>query len=58
MLPAGVVDRINSEDEVVHVNRTKEQIKNAPELVERYHEQTYRDELGAYYGQGGRGYLE
>jgi hypothetical protein len=27
MLPAGVVDRINSEDEVVHVNRTKEQIK-------------------------------
>ena len=58
MLPAGVVDRINSEDEVVHVNRTKEQIKNAPELVEQYHEQTYRDELGAYYGPGGRGYLE
>jgi hypothetical protein len=59
MLPAGVVDRINSEDEVVHVNRTKEQIKNAPELVEgRYHEQTYRDELGVYYGRGGRGYLE
>jgi len=58
MLPAGVVDRINSEDEVVHVNRTKEQIKNAPELVDHYHEQMYRDELGVYYGRGGRGYLE
>jgi hypothetical protein len=59
MLPAGVVDRINSEDEVVHVNRTKEQIKNAPELVEgHHHEQTYRDELGVYYSQGGRGYRE
>ena len=59
MLPAGVVNRINSEDEVVHVNRTKEEIKNAPELVEgQYHEQTYRDELGVYYGRGGRGYRE
>ena len=59
MLPAGVVARINSEDEVVHVNRTKEQIKNAPELVEgTYHEQAYRDELGVYYGRGGRGYVE
>ena len=59
MLPAGVVDRINSESEVVHVNRTKEEIKNAPEFHEdRYHEQTYRDELGVYYSQGGRGYRE
>ena len=58
MLPAGVVDRINSEDEVVHVNRTKEQIKNAPELVDHYHEQMYRDKLGVYYSQGGRGYLQ
>jgi hypothetical protein len=46
MQPAGVVDRINSEDQVLHVNRTKEQIKNAPELVEgRHPEHTYRDEL-------------
>ncbi len=56
MLPAGVVDRINSEDEVVHVNRTKEQIKNAPELIEHYHEQKYRDQLGGYYSKGGLGY--
>ena len=58
MLPAGVVDRINSDTQVVHVNRTKDEIKNAPELVEHYHEQKYRDELGVYYSQGGRGYVE
>ena len=57
MLPAGVVSRINSETEVLHVNRTKEQIKNAPEFDEARHlEQTYRDELGGYYGPDGRGY--
>jgi hypothetical protein len=58
MLPAGVVDRINSDTEVVHVNRTKDEIKNAPELVELYDEQNYRDSLGGYYGTGGRGYRE
>jgi hypothetical protein len=59
MLPAGVVARINSESEVVHVNRTKEEIKNAPEFDEgRDQEQGYRDELGGYYGTGGRGYRE
>lgn len=59
MLPAGVVTRINSESEVAHVNRTKEEIKNAPEFDEgRYQEKTYRDELGGYYGTGGRGYRE
>jgi hypothetical protein len=57
MLPAGVVSRINSETEVVRVNRTKEQIKDAPEFDEaRHRDQAYRDELGGYYGLGGRGY--
>jgi hypothetical protein len=57
MLPAGVVSRINSETEVLRVNRTKEQIKNAPEFDEARHlEQTYHDELGGYYGPGGSGY--
>jgi hypothetical protein len=54
MLPAGVVDRINSDTQVVHVNRTKD----APELVELYHDQTYRDSLGGYYGTGGRAYRQ
>jgi hypothetical protein len=58
MLPAGVIDRINSETEVVHVNRTKDEIKNAPELIDHYHDQTYRDTLGGYYGHGGLGYRQ
>jgi hypothetical protein len=58
MLPAGVVDRINSDTQVVHVNRTKDEIKDAPELVELYQDQTYRDSLGGYYGTGGRGYRQ
>jgi len=57
MLPAGVVARVNHDDETVFVNRTKEQIKNAPEFDEkRYRNQDYRDELGGYYGPGGKGY--
>jgi hypothetical protein len=58
MLPAGVIDRINSETEVVHVNRTKDEIKNAPELVVDFRTQTYRDTLGGYYGVGGQGYRQ
>lgn len=34
LLPAGVVDRIAREEERVYVRRTKEQVKNAPELGE------------------------
>ena len=38
------------------VNRTKDQIKNAPEFDEnRYRDQGYLDELGSYYGPGGAG---
>ena len=54
MLPAGVVDRIDSENEKVFVNRTKDEIKNAPEFDEsRYNDDAYRSELGTYYGPGG-----
>ena len=56
MLPAGVIDRIDSEDERVYVNRTKDQIKDAPEFDESsYRDEAYRGELGGYYGEGGRG---
>jgi hypothetical protein len=34
LLPAGAVDRIAREEERVYVRRTKEQVKNAPELGE------------------------
>ncbi len=57
MLPAGVVSKVDHDDEEVHVNRTKDQIKNAPELDEdTYRDESYRNELGGYYGEGGAGY--
>src|SRR3954468_31873 len=57
MLPAGVIRDLDLDTETVFVNRTKDQIKNAPEFDEkRYRDQEYRDELGGYYGPGGRGY--
>jgi hypothetical protein len=59
MLPAGVIRDIDLDTETVFVNRTKDQIKNAPEFDEkRYRDQNYRNELGSYYGRGGAGYTE
>jgi hypothetical protein len=52
MLPAGVVDRVDSAEETVYVNRTKDEIKDAPEFDEsRYGDEPYREELGGYYGR-------
>jgi hypothetical protein len=59
LLPAGVVDRIDADDETIYVSRTKDQIKDSPEFDEsRYREEAYRTEVGGYYGLGGRGYAE
>ena len=63
MLPAGVVRDVDLDTETVFVNRTKEQIKNAPEYDEdRNRDATYRsnyqDQLGSYYGSGGAGYRD
>lgn len=59
MLPAGVVQRVDTEEKKVYVNRTKDQIKNAPEFDEsKLSDTRYRDELGSYYGAGGEGYRE
>jgi hypothetical protein len=59
MLPAGVIRDIDLDTETVFVNRTKDQIKNAPEFEEkRYRDQDYRNELGRYYDRGGAGYSE
>ena len=53
MVPAGLIRDIDPDAETVFVNRTKDEIKNAPEFDEtRYHDQAYRDELGSYYGRG------
>jgi hypothetical protein len=59
MLPAGVASSVDHEDEKVYVNRTKDQIKNAPEFdPDNYRDETYRGELGSYYGTGGAGWRD
>ena len=59
MLPAGVVRGIDETEQKVFVNRTKEQIKNAPEYDDSLAtDDTYRQGLGSYYGPGGSGYRD
>jgi hypothetical protein len=53
LLPAGVVDRVDTADEIVYVDRTKDEIKNAPEFDEaRYRDIDYREEVAGYYSRG------
>ena len=57
MLPAGVIDRIDRERRTLHVNRTKQEIKNAPDPRDTgYDDDAYRVALGRYYGSGGAGF--
>jgi hypothetical protein len=59
MLPAGVVRQIDSDAELVYVNRTKDQIKSAPEFDDMLvGDESYRGRLGSYYGPGGQGYRD
>ena len=59
MLPAGVIRDADHDEEKIFVNRTKDEIKNAPEFDESLtDDETYRGELGSYYGEGGRGYRD
>jgi hypothetical protein len=59
MLPAGVVMKVDHDDEKVFVNRTKDQIKNAPEFDDSMIEdEDYRGRLGTYYGPGGEGFRD
>ncbi|MEW1696215.1 PRC-barrel domain-containing protein [Streptomyces sp. NPDC091278] len=55
LLPASTVVRIDLDDRKIFVDRTKAQIKDAPEFHREKHlgEPGYRDELTAYYGLGG-----
>jgi hypothetical protein len=59
MLPAGVVQRIDMAEKKVFVNRTKDEIKNAPEFDESaIGDVSYRDRLGSYYGPGGKAHRD
>jgi hypothetical protein len=59
MLPAGVVRSVDHDEETVFVNRTKDEIKNAPEFDDSLaQDEDYRGQLGTYYGPGGPGYRD
>jgi hypothetical protein len=59
MLPAGVIDRVDLDEEKVYVHRTKDEIKNAPEFEENsYRDAGFLERLGSYYGPGGFGYRD
>jgi hypothetical protein len=49
-LPAGVVDRVDHDGRNVHVNLTKDQVRQAPDF-EKGHErdEAYRKDVGNYY---------
>jgi hypothetical protein len=52
MLPAGVIRDIDLDTETIFVDLMKDEIKNAPEFDEKtYRDQSYRNELGQYYGR-------
>lgn len=52
LLPAQTIHRVDLDEEQVFVDRTKEEIKNAPEFdPERGLDPTYQEEVGGYYGR-------
>jgi hypothetical protein len=53
MLPAGVVERIDPDEEQVYVDLTKDEIKDSPEFdADRQRDDTeYRRRLAEYYGE-------
>jgi hypothetical protein len=54
MIPAGVIRDIDLDTETIHVDLTKDEIKNAPEFDEEmYRDQTYKNQLGDYYSRRG-----
>lgn len=55
MLPAAVIQRVDLDSQTVVVDRTKDEIKNAPEFDDdNYREQEYRSQVGSYYNDGDR----
>ena len=52
LLPAGIIDRVDTANRKVFVNRTKDEIHKAPEFdANRYHDEAYRNNVGTYYGE-------
>lgn len=53
MLPAGVIREIDEDGQKVFVDRTKDEIKHAPEYDESGDDEEYRGRLGTYYDSTG-----
>ena len=52
MLPAGIIERVDSDEERIHVARTKEQVKNAPAFApSEADDSDYRSELARHYSR-------
>lgn len=50
VLPAGVVNHVDLDAQIVYVDRSRDEIKHAPELLpESAVNEDYRDRLGGYY---------
>jgi hypothetical protein len=53
LLPAGLVERVDREEEKLWIDRTKDEIENAPEFdKDNYRGDEYRSAVGGYYGSG------
>jgi hypothetical protein len=50
VLPAGVIEAIDLDERTVTVRLTKDQIKDSPPYDESRYDDTYRTDLGTYYG--------
>jgi hypothetical protein len=53
MIPAGAVERIDSDTKRVSLNLTKDQIENSPEFDRDRMNDEYRTQLGDYYTRAG-----
>jgi hypothetical protein len=54
MLPAGIVESVDHDEQQVFVSRTKDEIKNAPEYHDgNFEDEAYRSELDLYYSGPG-----
>lgn len=53
LLPAGTINRVDVGTRTVHLNRTKDEVKDAPEFdpVEFGDEPSYLERFGRYYGR-------
>jgi hypothetical protein len=50
MLPAGIIQSVDLDEQKVYVNRMKDEIKNAPEFDEdTFREEQYRSRVGSYF---------